>query len=93
MLDLASAISTASTSVRKNGQSRYRRAQQPQVGRPVERGWRSDVPTPYQAGTGTRACVHANTHGIARSDSQADRIRPARRPRAELQQRQLRHAA
>ena len=50
----------------------------------------SAVPTPYQAGSRQRFCVHENTHGIARSpDSSPPPAGPSRRPRADLEQREL----
>ena len=58
-----SAISSVPISPRKNGQSRY-------ISRCSSRSPEcSAVPAPYQDGSSRRFCVHANTHGIARSDS------------------------
>src|SRR3954466_16359971 len=62
-LDFASVISRFSTSERKNGQPRYRRRSSSQSAAA------NAVPHPYQAGSRQRFCVHANTHGIARSDA------------------------
>ena len=47
------------------------------------------VPSPNQAGSTIRACVHENTHGIARSDSMPPSVRRLRRARAEPQARDL----
>ncbi len=50
----------------------------------------SAVPTPYQAGSSVRFCVHEKTHGIARSpESSPPPAGPAGGPRADLEQREL----
>jgi hypothetical protein len=60
---LNSAISSVPIRPRKNGQSRH-------ISRCNSRSPAdSAVPAPYHDGSSSRFCVHANTHGIARSDS------------------------
>ena len=51
---------------------------------------RTRVPQPYHAGSRQRFCVHAKTHGIARSEPTIVlAFWPPRRPRADVEQREL----
>ena len=66
-----SAISSVDTTEAKNGHSAF-------ISRSTSRSASANaVPAPYQDGSSTRFCVHANTHGIARSASTPAEI-PAR---------------
>ena len=83
------AISALEMSAAKNGQSRSisRSSSTPCVSRAVC----SAVPSPNQAGSTARACVHEKTHGIARKSSMRIVALALGRARAELQARDLAH--
>ena len=83
----AHAISAFESSAEKNGHSRSisRSSSSPCSSIAAS----SALPSPNQAGSTIRACVHENTHGIARKSSMSRVCLALRRARAELQPRDL----